>query len=58
MKEKFIFYTIDEVAEMLKVHPMTIRRLIWKGKLKPVKVGTYYRISLQELKRFMEENRK
>lgn len=51
------FYTIEEVAEMLKVSDKTVRRLIEGKKLDAVKVGTVYRISEEDLKKYLEENK-
>lgn len=48
------YYTIKEVAEMLKVTERSIH--YWKkdGKIKFVKVGRNVRVSETELKRFLE----
>jgi excisionase family DNA binding protein len=43
------FYTIDEVAGILKVNPATVRQLIASGELKATKVGRQYRISQEAL---------
>lgn len=48
------YYTTNEVAEILKLNPETIRRKIKAGKIKAVSIGTRYRISEEEVKRFME----
>ena len=47
--------TVDEVAERLKCHPQTVRRWIWSGKLKHVKVGGLVRVSEEELVMFLQE---
>lgn len=41
--------SVRQVAFILKVHPLTIRRYIISGKLKAIKVGGNVRISEQEL---------
>lgn len=41
--------TVDEAAELLNVHKETIRRQIRKGALPAIKVGTVYRISVDDL---------
>lgn len=51
------FYTVAEVAELLKVQPLTIYRLISDGKLKSYKVGRVIRISEADLKAFLDDSR-
>ena len=43
------FYTIYEVAEMLRVSDRTIRKHIERGILRALKVGTVYRIMKEDL---------
>jgi len=43
------YYTIEEVAEMLKVVYLTVYRWIQDGKLKAYKVGKQYRINKPDL---------
>lgn len=45
--------TIEQAAEMLRVHPDTIRRMITQGKLKASKVGRVYRIRKSEIERIL-----
>lgn len=42
-------YTIDEVAELLKVSHSTVRRLIDSGHLKSVRIGGQIRIRQRDL---------
>lgn len=50
--DKFIeSYTVDEVAEALKLHPYTIRRLCREGKIPCFKFGGQWRFD----KRALEE---
>lgn len=51
------FYTIEEVAGLLKVHDRTVRRLIDGEKLKAVKIGTTWRISESDLNDYLEANK-
>ena len=37
-------YSVDEAAEILGVHPMTIRKWLPVGKIRGVKVGRLWRI--------------
>lgn len=45
-------YTIKEAADLLKVHPETLRRAIKAGKLKAALFGRDFRISRQDLSEF------
>jgi len=51
MKKKKIIetYTVEEVAEALKLHPYTIRRLCREGKIPAFKFGGQWRFDKQEL---------
>jgi len=53
MEEKF--YTVNEIADILKVKPLTIYRLIKAGKIHTINVGRAVRISDSEFKRFTEQ---
>lgn len=48
------FYTVNQAAIALKVHPITIRRYIKEGKLKAVRAGGNIRIALPDLKAFTQ----
>ena len=45
-------YTIQEVADILKVDYFTIYRLVRDNKLKTFRVGRLWRITEEELQRF------
>jgi excisionase family DNA binding protein len=45
--------TVDEAAEILKVRPETVRRLLTQGKLPGNKVGRYWRIPSNALMEFL-----
>jgi len=51
------FYTTEEVAEMLKVHQKTIRAMIKSKRLQAVKVGQEYRITDEQIRDYIEENK-
>ena len=51
------FYTVDEVAQILKVNPMTVYRWIKAGKLPSYKVEKQYRINKLEFDKFLEKNK-
>jgi excisionase family DNA binding protein len=48
--------SVDEVAELWRVRPMTVRRLIYGKKLKAVKVGNRVIITRAELARYRDAN--
>ncbi len=48
-------FNVNQVAFMLKVHPLTVRRYIKEGKLKAVKVGGDIRIKESVLTEFNKE---
>ncbi|MBU4348576.1 helix-turn-helix domain-containing protein [Patescibacteria group bacterium] len=45
-------YTVDEVAEALKLHPYTVRRLCREGKIPCFKFGGQWRLDKQELNKW------
>lgn len=49
------YYTLDEVAVMLKVVYLTVYRWVRAGKLKAYKVGKQYRVSKEHLDHFLEQ---
>jgi excisionase family DNA binding protein len=42
-------YTIDEVAEALKLHPYTVRRLCREGKVPGFKFGGQWRFKKEDI---------
>lgn len=50
-------FTVNQVAIILKVHPLTIRRYIRQGKLRAVKLGGNVRISQENLNNFSQSYR-
>ena len=47
------YFTVDQVAQLIDMHPKTIRRYIQEGRLSACKVGKQYRVNQTELDRFM-----
>lgn len=47
------FYTAKEVADMIGVHIQTVRLWIKQGKLKGKKIGRFFLISADDVKRMM-----
>ncbi|MDD5047886.1 MAG: helix-turn-helix domain-containing protein [Methanoregulaceae archaeon] len=52
-----VFYTTEEVADILKVHVKTVREMIKSKRLQAVKVGKEYRITDDQLRQYVEENK-
>jgi len=49
--------TVNQVAEKLKVHPQTVYRWIYKGKLKAMKIDGIVRIKEEAYNRFIGEHK-
>lgn len=43
------FYTVQEAADLLKVHYQTVRNWIKSGELRVVKIGRSYRIPKSQI---------
>ena len=52
------YYTIEEIAKMLKVAYLTVYRWIQDGKLVAYKAGKQYRIKESDLNKFVEKKKK
>jgi len=50
------FYTIYNVATILKIHRTTVSRLIHENKLKAVKIGRFFIIPEKEFKKLINQN--
>lgn len=50
-------FTVKQIAFILKVHPLTIRRYIREKKLSAVKIGGAVRIKDEDLQKFQKEYR-
>lgn len=48
------FYTVDQISEMLNIHPKTVRKYVREGKLRGTKVGKQWRITGHDLSLFVE----
>ncbi len=48
------FYTIEEVASLLKVHPNSLRNFIKEGRIKRIKFGQAVRIPKNEIEKLMK----
>jgi excisionase family DNA binding protein len=50
------YYTIEEVAKLLRVHKRTIMRFIEAGQLHAIHVGRQYRISHSDLQKYLRSS--
>jgi excisionase family DNA binding protein len=48
------YYTVEQIAGMLDIHPKTIQRYIREGKLRAVKIGKGWRVTGHDLSTFTE----
>jgi excisionase family DNA binding protein len=51
------FYTVEQVARLLELHPKTVQRYIREGRLRASKPGKRWRISGHDLSLFVEGGR-
>lgn len=51
------FMTSEEVAELLHVDPVTIRRLVNKGELSAYRIGADYRFATTDLQNYLQRQR-
>ena len=51
------YYTVEQISDMLDIHPKTIQRYIREGKLRATKIGKGWRITGHDLSVFVERNR-
>jgi excisionase family DNA binding protein len=53
MEEKVEFYTAEEVAKVLRLHPYTVRRLCREKRVPAFKFGGQWRLDKQEIEVLM-----
>ena len=59
MKNPLESYTVEEVAQALKLHPYTIRRLSREGKIPAFKFGGQWRFRKSEIEAWgVKKNKK
>ena len=51
------FYTVDELARLLKVSEQTIRLWIRSGKLQSFKIGRGHRIPAESVKQLIDQSK-
>jgi excisionase family DNA binding protein len=47
--------TVNECAELLSLHPMSVRKIIARGKIPAVRIGRTVRVDLRALEAQLEE---
>lgn len=50
------FFTVHEIAELLKISEATIRSWIHDGELRAVRFGREFRVSAKDLEAFVDEH--
>ena len=48
------YYTVEQIAEMIGMHPKTIQRYIREGRLRAQKIGKAWRVTGHDLSTFIE----
>ncbi len=51
------FYTVEEIAEILQLDVVTVRRYLSQGDMKGAKIGKSWRVTEEELKEFVEDRK-
>jgi len=49
------FYTVDDLAELLKVHRNTLLVMLRSGEITSIKIGARYRVYKSQLQQFFED---
>ena len=52
-----VFYTTEEVANFLKISAKTVREMIKSKRLEAVRVGKEYRITEDQIRKYIKENK-
>ena len=47
-----MMYSVNEIAEILELHPKTVQRFIREGKLKARKIGRAWKINVDDFKEY------
>jgi putative molybdopterin biosynthesis protein len=58
MKIESPVLTVHEIAELLRVHPITVYRLVARGELRPFKLGRMLRFDRKEIERWVAAKRR
>ena len=47
------YYTVEQISDMLNIHPKTVQRYIREGRLRATKIGKSWRVAGHDLSVFM-----
>lgn len=50
------YYTVEQISNMLKIHPKTVQRYIREGKIRATKIGKSWRVTGHDLSAFTESD--
>lgn len=50
------YYTVEQISDMLNIHPKTIQRYIREGRLRAAKIGKSWRVTGHDLSVFIESD--
>ncbi len=50
------YYTVEQISDMLDIHPKTIQRYIREGRLRATKIGKSWRVTGHDLSVFIESD--
>ena len=48
------YYTVEQISDMLDIHPKTVQRYIREGRLRATKIGKSWRVTGHDLSAFVE----
>ena len=50
------YYSVEQISDMLDIHPKTIQRYIREGRLRATKIGKSWRVTGHDLSVFIEHD--
>lgn len=48
------YYSVNQAAFLLKIHPLTVRRYLKEGKLKALRAGGAVRVAKSDIDKFLQ----
>ena len=49
------YKSVNDVAEIFNIHASTVKRLIYEGEIKAIKIGGQWKITEEEVQRLIDE---